>query len=234
MANLKSEYRRVRKNLLSKINRYKRMGADVSGILIPSIPKKITFASIRRLKKIEVTKKIKFPDLSTGELISYQKFRNLGFKLKELNNFYNPPKNTPSETLRENESVFRESFEESENVSRETFNTKLDSYIPKFSDIVLDNFRELIDKYPNFVQAYFIRWLEGAIKNVGAEETASSLEKAKNDGILLDPEEAYSLDIIYTNINSLTRYLDLNVHESRDFKKSLFNDTEYLEWEEIL
>lgn len=48
---LKAEYRRLRKNILANIRRYKSQGAHVP-VKVPDIPKKITEGSIRRLQKL--------------------------------------------------------------------------------------------------------------------------------------------------------------------------------------
>lgn len=48
-----NEYMRIRRNLLSSINRMKKMGIDIGDFEVPKIPKKITEGSIRRIKKTQ-------------------------------------------------------------------------------------------------------------------------------------------------------------------------------------
>lgn len=74
---IKSEYRKERKRILSAIRRYIKKGYNVE-LKVPIIPKKITEASIRRLKKItigEIRKKSFAPDLESGEKINYNQYK---------------------------------------------------------------------------------------------------------------------------------------------------------------
>lgn len=75
----KKQYQKERSRILSTIRRYEKQGGFVN-ITIPTIPKKITAASVHRLQKIDV-KKIRestdFVDPETGEVFNFQQFQRV-------------------------------------------------------------------------------------------------------------------------------------------------------------
>ena len=69
MNDVKSEYRKARRRVQSRIYRLRKKGYDTSRIKLPSIPKRVTEGSIRRLEKSFTPKKlkekaIKLPDIT--------------------------------------------------------------------------------------------------------------------------------------------------------------------------
>ena len=65
-------YRKERQRIQRQINRMTKRGYDVPELL-PKIPKKITEASVRRLKKLtteKLYKKSRFIDIKTGEILT--------------------------------------------------------------------------------------------------------------------------------------------------------------------
>ena len=80
----KSEYRRIRKNLLNQIRRLLKQGYEVD-LVVPPIPKKITAGSVRRIKKVAGTLR---------EHTTYKGFRGLSAhrKMREERAAERPPK----------------------------------------------------------------------------------------------------------------------------------------------
>jgi len=78
-----AEYKRERRRILRTINRYKKLGMDVS-LVVPKIPKNITAASVRRLKNITlqtIRDTAQGPDYETGEVLDFGKFNRQRQKL---------------------------------------------------------------------------------------------------------------------------------------------------------
>lgn len=78
MNNIKSEYKKARRRVQSRIYRLKKKGYDTSSLKLPSIPKKITAGSIRRLERSfnpEILKKKskKLPKLKTTPVVQKTK-----------------------------------------------------------------------------------------------------------------------------------------------------------------
>ena len=70
---IKSLYRKERNRILSQIRKLKKQGFDTSGVKVPSIPKKVTEGSIRRLEKIttrSIQEKSTRVDTETGEILT--------------------------------------------------------------------------------------------------------------------------------------------------------------------
>ena len=71
LTDVKQAYRRERQRIQRQINRMTKRGYDVPELL-PKIPKKITEASVRRLKKLtteKLYKESRFIDFETGETV---------------------------------------------------------------------------------------------------------------------------------------------------------------------
>ena len=78
MNDIKSEYRKARRRVQSRIYRLKKKGYDTSSIKLPSIPKKVTAGSIRRLERsfnsdILKKKAKKLPKLETTPVVKKTK-----------------------------------------------------------------------------------------------------------------------------------------------------------------
>ena len=78
--NVKALYRKVRRKIQNQLSKMKKRGFDTSEIKLPSIPKKITEGSIRRLEKQFSTPKLyekaTYTIPETGEVVTGRKGRN--------------------------------------------------------------------------------------------------------------------------------------------------------------
>lgn len=92
-AEIKKQYKQQRRRVLSTIRRYTKKGYDVD-INVPSIPKKITEASVRRLQKININyirSKSSAPSVMTGEKLNYYQSRYERQRMKYDNPYQAPP-----------------------------------------------------------------------------------------------------------------------------------------------
>lgn len=85
---VQAEYQKNRKRVQSYIREFRKIGYDVDENILPSIPKKITQASVRRLQKI--TKKAfrekltEFIDYETGEILEGKEARKREKEIRKL------------------------------------------------------------------------------------------------------------------------------------------------------
>lgn len=85
---VQKEYQKNRKRVQSYIREFKKIGYEVDESILPSIPKKITQASVRRLQKI--TKKVfrekltEFIDYETGEILEGKEARKREKEIRKL------------------------------------------------------------------------------------------------------------------------------------------------------
>lgn len=79
LSDVKQAYRKERQRIQRQINRMTKRGYDVPELL-PKIPKKITEASVRRLKKLtteKLYKESRFIDFETGEILTSEEGQKL-------------------------------------------------------------------------------------------------------------------------------------------------------------
>lgn len=85
---VQKEYQKNRKRVQSYIREFRNIGYEVDENILPSIPKKITQASVRRLQKI--TKKVfrekltEFIDYETGEVLEGKEARKREKEIRKL------------------------------------------------------------------------------------------------------------------------------------------------------
>jgi hypothetical protein len=100
---------------------------------------------------------------------------------------------------------------------------------PRFSTIVISNFREDISHFPQMAEPMLGNWLNELINNYGEDDVAQMLEEAKADGIWIDYTIAYSRDNLLGMISQMMDYLP---DASEQFKKDLADRFEFDEdWE---
>lgn len=187
---LKSEYQKQRRRIQNLMYSYRRKGYDVQ-FEIPAIPKRITEASIRRLRNITpktVQAKTFGIDVETGEQISYYRGqlqrRALSKRAKE----------TPRNII---------------------------AQIPSASNVIINSFRYQISQYPPSAFLLVSRWLDAQIATNGVEEVAKMLQKGADEGLWLTPKEAYKDENIKMMINGMTDFLGFDAIEKREFMESI-------------
>ena len=208
MSGVKQAYRKERQRIQRQINRMKKRGYDVPEIL-PKIPKKITEASVRRLKKLtteKLYKESRFIDFETGEILTSEEGRKLEKarrrkpKRKEK---LSPPTPLPGPISAGDEYVI--------------FDLQiLTVFTMEMTEIFGRN-----EKLFN----YITRWYNRALEKYGAEEMAEALEQAKADGMFPGWEAVSDSEILVGKLEAITNLMAINT-ESRE---ELFEELEQLE-----
>lgn len=202
-------YRRERQRIQRQINRMTKRAYDVPDLL-PEIPKKITEASVRRLKKITTEKlyeESRFIDIETGEILTAKEGRALERsrrkKPKKKGQRHPPTPVVPSEPdygMYDKNILIVFTMEMTEIFGR---NEKLFNYIT--------------------------RWYNRALEKYGAEEMAEALEEAKSKGMFPGWECVSDTELLVGKLEAITNLMAIN-SESRE---ELFEELEQLEdWTE--
>lgn len=211
---IQQQYRKERRRIQNAMNRLDKQGYVLPEDLLPSIPKKVTQASLNRLKKItseSIYKKSKKLDFETGEAIP-------GIVARDK-----------ARSQRAKEAARRRSFKQ-EYVSPQ-FYTEPPQYttFPSGADIIISNFRsDVIGRFPESAGPILNRWLDGLLAQQDKEDVANMLETAAANGVVIDYKVAYNTEALMGAIADFMDYLDT----TSGFKQDLMDTLEFEEdWE---
>nr|DAK90981.1 MAG TPA: hypothetical protein [Caudoviricetes sp.] len=204
---VEKEYRRIRKNLQSWVRAENRRGFIYdTEKLIPKIPKKVTRGSINRLKKLT-------PEKRRSYATAY-----VDFNTGEIF--------TPKEG--------RKRYRKDRELYRQTGNMDEFASGPYSSNIILENFYDLISSY---VYGRWDRrktdrrdmaksWIDRIVNTYGADAAAKMLEEGKRKGNWLSAKEAYDTIRLQASLNEMLTYLKVPENEKRSFMENEFYDEE--------
>lgn len=211
---IQQQYRKERRRIQNAMNRLEKQGYVLPEDLLPSMPKKVTQASINRLKKItseSIYKKSKKLDFETGEITP-------GIVARDK-----------ARSQRAKEAARRRAFKQ-EYVSPQVY-TEPPQYttFPSGADIIISNFRsDVIGRFPESAGPILNRWLDGLLAQQDKEDVANMLETAAANGVVIDYKVAYNTEALMGAIADFMDYLDT----TSGFKQDLMDTLEFEEdWE---
>lgn len=211
---IQQQYRKERRRIQNAMNRLEKQGYVLPEDLLPSMPKKITQASINRLKKItseSIYKKSKKLDFETGEITP-------GIVARDK-----------ARSQRAKEAARRRAFKQ-EYASPQVY-TEPPKYttFPSGADIIINNFRsDVIGRFPESAGPILNRWLDDLLAQQDKEDVANMLETAAANGVVIDYKVAYNTEALMGAIADFMNYLDT----SSGFKQDLMDILEFEEdWE---
>lgn len=211
---IQQQYRKERRRIQNAMNRLEKQGYILPEDLLPSIPKKVTQASINRLKKItseSIYKKSKKLDFETGEITP-------GIVARDK-----------ARSQRAKEAARRRAFKQ-EYVSPQVY-TEPPQYttFPSGADIIINNFRsDVIGRFPESAGPILNRWLDGLLAQQDKEDVANMLETAAANGVVIDYKVAYNTEALMGAIADFMDYFDT----TSGFKQDLMDTLEFEEdWE---
>lgn len=211
---IQQQYRKERRRIQNAMNRLENQGYVLPEDLLPSMPKKITQASINRLKKItseSIYKKSKKLDFETGEITP-------GIVARDK-----------ARSQRAKEAARRRAFKQ-EYVSPQVYNEPPTyTTFPSGADIIINNFRsDVIGRFPESAGPILNRWLDGLLAQQDKEDVANMLETAAANGVVIDYKVAYNTESLMGAIADFMDYLDT----TSGFKQDLMDTLEFEEdWE---
>lgn len=216
LSDVKQAYRRERQRIQRQINRMTKRGYDVPDLL-PKIPKNITQASVRRLKKLtteKLYKESRFIDIETGEILTSKE----GQKLERSRRRKPKPKvqvQPPAPVAPPPTTV----------APPEPDYVMFDNQILTVFTMEMTEIFGRNEKLFN----YITRWYNMSLEKYGAEEMAEALEKAKSEGMFPGWEAVSDSEILVGKLEAITNLMAIN-SESRE---ELFEELEQLEdWTE--
>lgn len=211
---IQQQYRKERRRIQNAMNRLEKQGYVLPKDLLPSMPKKVTQASINRLKKItseSIYKKSKKLDFETGEITP-------GIVARDK-----------ARSQRAKEAARRRSFKQE--YASPQFYTEPPQYItfPSGADIIINNFRsDVIGRFPESAGPILNRWLDDLLAQQDKEDVANMLETAAANGVVIDYKVAYNTEALMGAIADFMNYLDT----TSGFKQDLMDALEFEEdWE---
>lgn len=211
---IQQQYRKERRRIQNAINRLEKQGYVLPEDLLPSIPKKVTQASINRLKKItteSIYKKSKKLDFETGEIIP-------GIVARDKARSQRAKKATRTRSIKKE---YTEPTIYIEPLAYTTF--------PSGADIIINNFRsDVIGRFPESAGPILNRWFDGLLAQQDKEDVANMLETAAANGVVIDYKVAYNTEALMGAIADFMNYLDT----TSGFKQDLMDALEFEEdWE---
>lgn len=216
LSDVQQAYRKERRRIQRQIRRMENRAYDVPSLL-PDMPKRITQASINRLKKISTEylyKHSRYIDIDTGEILTGEQGRKKERKEAALRavatrrelkkELVTPP--TPIAPPEPDYVMFDKQI--------------LTVFTMEMTEIFGRN-----EKLFN----YITRWYNMSLEKYGAEEMAEALEKAKSEGLFPGWEAVSDSEILVGKLEAITNLMAIN-SESRE---ELFEELEQLEdWTE--
>lgn len=216
LSDVQQAYRKERRRIQRQIHRMENRAYDVPSLL-PDMPKRITQASINRLKKISTEylyKHSRYIDIDTGEILTGEQGRKKERKEAALR---------AAATRRELKK---------ELVTPPTPIAPPEPDYVMFDKQILTVFTmemtEIFGRNEKLFN-YITRWYNMSLEKYGAEEMAEALEKAKSEGLFPGWEAVSDSEILVGKLEAITNLMAIN-SESRE---ELFEELEQLEdWTE--
>lgn len=241
---IKSEYRKIRKRVLSNINRYKKLGFDVQ-IEAPKIPKRITQGSINRLLKqfniIKIKESSFAPRIDTGEIINAKQFQNIyrgkkirPFQLSTQESIKTPSIDKPVVSIDiEPESIVSETTARTRLQQIEEYMIKNKERLQEVKGLyeyqIIDRFKRTIFEYPENMLKIVNEWFQRVLSENDISTVADMIKEGYRTGSIVDPEEAYKEGQTLDMIHNLMGFLDISAGEKRAIIDSLSENTDFYE-----
>lgn len=204
-------YRRERQRIQRQISRMTNRGYDVPELL-PKIPKKITEASVRRLKKLTTEKlyeESRFIDIETGEILTSKEGRELERsrrKKPKRKVRVHPPTPVGQPEPEPDYGMYDKNI--------------LMVFAMEMVAIFGRNYK---------LFNYITRWYSMSLEKYGEEEMAEALEEAKSKGMFPGWECISDTELLVGKLEAITDLMAIN-SESRE---EMFEELEQLEdWTE--
>lgn len=220
------EYRRERQRIQQQINRMTKRGYDVPELL-PKTPKKITEASVRRLKKLtteKLYKESRFIDIETGEILTG----------KQGQLIENKQRAQKAAQTRRNKSKTSEIPPQDKTIVHQDRNGKIvyEVEVVQFDQQILTVFNmemtEIFGRTPKLFN-YITAWFTASRFKYGDEELAEVLQQTKESGGWPGWECVSDEELLRGKLTTITDLMAIN----RESREEMFEELEQLEdWTE--
>ena len=194
LSDVQKAYRKERQRIQRQILRMERRAYDVPELL-PEIPKRITKASVNKLKKITTEylySKSRYIDVETGEILTGKEGR----------------KQERKESARRSAQTRRERKESEQREQARTQPTPVTDYVDFTSQVFTVFQMEMTQIYGRNEKLfnYITAWFDKSLARYGAEDFAEALEQSKSEGMWPGWEGVSDTEIL---VGKLTGILEL-------------------------
>lgn len=194
LSDVQKAYRKERQRIQRQIRRMERRAYDVPELL-PEIPKRITKASVNKLKKITTEylySKSRYIDVDTGEILTGKEGR----------------KQERKESARRSAQTRRERKESEQRAQARPQTTPVTDYVDFTSQVFTVFQMEMTQIYGRNEKLfnYITTWFDKSLARYGAEDFAEALEQSKADGMWPGWEGVSDTEIL---VGKLTGILEL-------------------------
>lgn len=187
-----NEYRKQRNRVRRFIKRNEKRGFVFKESVLPSIPKKITKASVRRLAKLtpeELYKKSSYVSRETGEIIEQSEARKM-LRKASAKKAQETRKKKKQDTGKKEERYKR-------NTDTSFFaRTVIFTWKSELAKFAHSNFYDLM-----------LSWIDSLISQNGEENVATMIQEAENNGVFLTWHVMYREDEMHQYIATLLDYM---------------------------
>lgn len=205
LSDVKQAYRKERQRIQRQINRMTKRGYDVPELL-PKIPKKITEASVRRLKKLtteKLYKESRFIDFETGEILTSEE----GQKLEKARR-RRPKRKETKDTLQNETIVYQDTNGEP------IYGVEVVQFDQQVMTVFTMEMTEIFGRNPRLFN-YITSWFVAARAKYGDEELAEALEESKASGDWPGWECVSDEELLRGKLTTITDLMAIN-RESRE------------------
>lgn len=233
-------YRRERARINRAIRELKKYGFD-NNINVPTIPKKITQASVRRLQNISTRKIYESATGArpiTGEQINFREFRVVWRRISDnVKNYYKDTlkalnfRKEISDLIKEQRERFDESIVTKTPDSPVKTVQKHDdsnSDILRGWQVAYDNFMDIIENYADRAYSIVKQRVSILENQYGKQAVGEMFIEASESGVMIEPSDSYNVGLIYRMLSSFARILQLNENDTKEFISSI-TDSDYFE-----
>lgn len=194
LSDVQKAYRKERQRIQRQIRRMERRAYDVPELL-PEIPKRITKASVNRLKKITTEylySKSRYIDVETGEILTGKEGR----------------KQERKESAQRSAQTRRERKESEQRAQARPQTTPVTDYVDFTSQVFTVFQMEMTQIYGRNEKLfnYITTWFDKSLARYGAEDFAEALEQSKSEGMWPGWEGVSDTEIL---VGKLTGILEL-------------------------
>lgn len=194
LSDVQKAYRKERQRIQRQIRRMERRAYDVPELL-PETPKRITKASVNKLKKITTEylySKSRYIDVETGEILTGKEGR----------------KQERKESARRSAQTRRERKESEQREQARTQPTPVMDYVDFTSQVFTVFQMEMTQIYGRNEKLfnYITAWFDKSLARYGAEDFAEALEQSKSEGMWPGWEGVSDTEIL---VGKLTGILEL-------------------------
>lgn len=187
------DYQKERRRITRQLKRMEDRGYFLDKEILPDIPKRVTQASINRLRKIKSTdiyRKARYIDRETGEIMT-------GLAGRKHERHVSAMKG--AETRRRVREYFRD--------NESTFTPPESTISISMDDVFIANFRSNLDKWNENLQNVVNTWIDRIIEQYGKHDTAVMLAEGTAAGNMITYQEAYDSNKLKDYMAEMVNYL---------------------------